>query len=178
MRARKRQKLAWACPHKEKPAHAKGMCAMCYMRRFRARGSSSGDPEGFGHPELSLRFQISHNCIICGDGFNELKRKCHLHPDICDACEHEYCECTVEDRVKVGALEDIAAYPEEERIAPLLARKITLRLAGKNTNSVPPIPYQPEDARPEFYPILSRRGTADDESASTENVRVILEEAV
>lgn len=115
----------------------------------------NGDPE-FRRPDIVLGFRVGRNCVLCGDGFNELNRECHLHPDICNTCEREYCECEVEDNVDLVALEDIVKYPEEKRVGMLLARKMTLKLAGKKASAMTLV--QPSSMEHTVYvPFKSRR---------------------
>lgn len=127
------------------------------MRELRKErgGRLNGNPE-FRHPDIVLGFRAKQHCILCGDGFSELHRKCRLHPGICDACEREYCECSVEDSVKLTEIEDIARYPEEQRVDILRARKLTLKSAGKRTTAMTCVQPQP-DEHIGFVPFRSRK---------------------
>lgn len=114
------------CEHPKK--YARGMCWSCWGAWHRGRP-----------PKIRafLAFVVRQNCILCGDGMGELRRKCRIHPRVCNVCHAEYCECQVQDNVELLSLEDIAQMPDDEQIGALKARKITLRLAGKRTNSLP-----------------------------------------
>jgi hypothetical protein len=109
------------CGHPERSNKAFGKCWACYEK--------DRDNPLIHPPE----FTIKGHCVICGDGYGE--RKCQLHLTICDACHTEYCECST--NLKLVPLEDIAQFKDEKRIPLLFARKVALRAAGKNTNSIP-----------------------------------------
>lgn len=127
---------AITCEHPEREHHAHGMCKVCYMRHHRA----IENPDAKWRPEVNLNFTVKNNCIVCGDGYNVQRRKCDLHPQICDTCHVEYCECKAKAGVELTPLEDIAQMKEASQVPFLRARKMTLRLAGKKTtNSLPNI---------------------------------------
>jgi len=135
--SRPRSKLPTTCGHPDREHHAHGMCRQCYQSVHRGHGDPS-----FRQQNQNLLFTVKQRCILCGDAF-EPKRKCELHPEICDVCHAEYCECTVASKVDLEPLEELIEQVQgkEELLIPLLrARKITLRLAGKTTNSLPRIP--------------------------------------
>lgn len=172
----KAQTLAWACPHTNKPNHGHGLCGTCYMRKRRSRMETTRDMNGdplFRHPEIALAFVVQKNCRLCGDAF-EGGRVCQLHPEICDACEREYCECKVEDKVELMPLNEIIAMREDARIPFLHARKMTLRLAGKATNSMPDIVIRNESET--VYTAFRRRAAWQEDDPWRENAKRALEE--
>lgn len=172
----KARTLAWACPHTDKPNHGNGMCGMCYMRKRRSKLNRADEPNGdpmYRHPEIALAFIVHKNCALCGDAF-ELGRECQLHPQICDACEREYCECKVENKVELTPLEEIIAVREDDRIPLLHARKMTLRLAGKATNSMPDIVIRNEAET--VYTAFRRRAAWQEDDPWRENAKRALEE--
>lgn len=140
MHGRLSSEFATKCEHTDRLHHAKGMCGACYMRFHRMISRDLKHDPDYRHPEISLNFTVKNNCILCGDGFNDQHRKgCTLHPEICDTCHAEYCECKVGGRIELTPLEDIAQMKEDSQISILYARKMTLRIAGKRTNSLPRI---------------------------------------
>lgn len=118
------------CGHPERRHYGHGMCERCYNKARWQEGKIKND---------LIKPQINFYCSLCGDGIVEVTRGCKLHLDICNVCHHEYCECQVESKVELLALEAIVKEPEDDRIPLLKARKMTLRLAGKITNSLPPL---------------------------------------
>jgi hypothetical protein len=134
----------------------------------------NGDPL-FRHPELVLGFRVQNQCILCGDGMGHAKRECQLHPGICDVCEQEYCECMATEQVVLRPLEEIARLHEDDQIEPLLARKLTLRAAGKETNSLPAIPLSPTPDTV-YVPFRTRKLMPEDTNPSFENIQKVLEE--
>src|ERR1700738_973653 len=94
--------IAIRCGHPDRKHHAHGMCYQCYQQSHRG----SGDPLN-RHPELVLGFIVQKNCILCGDGMPLLDRECQLHPDICNTCEREYCECQALEQIDLMPLEEI-----------------------------------------------------------------------
>lgn len=142
------------------------------MRELRAKRHSlvNGNPE-FRHPELILGFIPQKFCILCGEGIERIIRRCHLHPDICDTCEDEYCEHGVNLQEPLTTLEEVADLPEEQRVPVLLARRIALRVAGKHRSH--PIIRKPEATG---YIHIRRRHGPDDDNPSNDNTRKIMEE--
>ena len=116
------------CGHPDRKNRAYGMCDSCYDRHRNAQNKRI---------EPLLNFTIRANCPICGDGYGELRRRCQLNPTICDVCHAEYCECSAKEPVELMSLDEVARLTDAQKIPVLRARKMTLRLAGKITNSLP-----------------------------------------
>lgn len=181
------------CEHKDRPVHARGMCGPCYNSwRWKNLTSShkfNGDPER-GRSELILGFAADRNCSLCGDAIPHKKRNCQLHPDICNACEQEYCECQVcpypddcpndtfqcercSELALHTSIEDVVRLSEEDQVKVLMARKETLkRFGGKATAMNIIVNKHPEETT---YITITRAGWREDDPW-LENAKRTLEE--